>query len=290
MKAIQLFMLGLLAVSATAGATEKTDSVTIITSPTIITIKNTDSGSTITVTGCKENPNFRFKSESTSVSSSDGLEAESLWAFNERFTNRPKKKKRNPSADGFCDFYAGAIIPSDADAGISRAGWEIGMLNVAKLQWRLSNCGTEISLGIGWDYRHFTIGDGLRAYRGSNGSYDLSPIPDDDYNSKSTLRNFAVQFPLALRQKISGKFTLEVGGIAMINAYTTGNSSWRTDDTSSKLHIKNLHQRILTADILARIGWRNTFAFYFRYSPIPQFKNGFGPQYKSFSVGASLGF
>ena len=76
----------------------------------------------------------------------------------------------------------------------------------------------------------------------------------------------------------------------MFNTYTTANSSWQQGDVESKLSIKNLHQRLLTVDAIARIGFRDCMAFYVRYSPMSQFKPHHGPQYDSVAIGMSLGF
>lgn len=294
MKAIQLFMLAALAASAPARASEAGDTVAVVNNPSIITVKTTDSTNSIIIAGREDEPDFRLKYES-STNSGPETEIESLWAFNSRFTknsgkDKKQRKRRNPSADGMCDFYAGAVIPTSADPGINKTGWEIGMLNVAKMQWRLSRCGTELSIGVGWHYRHLTIGDGLMASRGDNGAYTIAPIPADYSDVKSTLRNFAVQFPVALNQRLSGNFTVEIAGVAMLNSYTTGNASWSIAGTKSKTPLKNLHQRILTVDALARVGWKDTFAVYVRYSPMSLFDRQYGPQYQCVSVGASLGF
>lgn len=289
----------LIALAATtwlsAAAGEPADTITTVKKPAVVKVITSPNRNSIIIEGCEGDPDFRLKYESDSRADSVA-EFEGLWAFNSRFTGRSEtkstksRKRRNPSVDGACDFYAGAVIPTSADPGISQAGWEIGMLNVAKVQWRLSRCGTGLSIGIGWDYRHFTIGDGLMARRATNGAYELTPIPADYSDVKSTLRNFAVQFPVLLRQSLSGKFTVEAGGVAMLNTYTTGNSSWFSNGAKSKMPLKNLHQRILTVDVLARIGFKDAFAIYARYSPIAQFTGQYGPQYQTIAVGASLGF
>ena len=293
MKAIQLFMLVAIA-PISAFASEANDTVAVIEKPTSVTVINKENGKTIVIEGRKNDPDYKLVYESAVKDDAEN-DVEQLWVFNPRFTrqaqkNQKKRKAANPSTDAICDIYAGAVIPSEGDPGISRTGWEIGMLNVGKINWRLSNFGTNLSLGIGWQYRHFTIGDELMARRSDNGAYVLSPIPSEYHNVKSSLKNFSIQFPLALSQKLCGDFAIEVGGVAMLNTYTTGNCSWSENGTETKRSIKHLHQRILTVDALARIGWKGILAFYMRYSPMSLFSRQYGPQYESVAIGGSLGF
>lgn len=290
MKTIKLFMLAALT-SASAMASETNDTVAVIEKPTSVTVINKENGKTIIIEGRENDPAYKLVYESA-VNDSTENDLEQLWVFNPPFSRQTKKKGKpaNPSTDAFCDIYAGAVIPSEGDLGMSRTGWEIGMLNVGKINWRLSHCGTNLSLGIGWQYRHFTIGDRMMASRADNGAYVLTPIPSDYHNVKSSLKNFAIQFPLALSQKICGNFAIEVGGVAMLNTYTTGNCSWTENGTETKRSIKHLHQRILTFDALARIGWKGSISFYVRYSPMSQFSRQYGPQYESVAVGGSIGF
>ena len=290
MKAYQLFLLAAISPISTL-ASETNDTVAVIEKPTSVTVINKENGKTIVIEGRENDPDYKLIYESA-VNDSTENDIEQLWVFNPRFTRQVKKKGKpaNPSTDAFCDIYAGAVIPTAADLGMSRTGWEIGMLNVGKINWRLSRFGTNLSLGIGWQYRHFTIGDGLMASRSDNGAYVLSPIPSEYHNVKSSLKSFAIQFPLALSQKLCGDFAIEVGGVAMLNTYTTGNCTWNENGTETKRPIKHLHQRILTVDAMARIGWKGTLAFYVRYSPMSQFSRQYGPQYESVAIGGSLGF
>lgn len=290
MRAIKLLILAALtSVSAMAG--ENNDTVAIIEKPTSVVVITNENSKTIIINGCENDPNYKLVYESD-VNEAAETDIEQLWVFNPHFGRALQKNRKsgNTTAGTICDFYAGAVIPTEADPGMSRTGWEIGMLNAGKIEWRLSHCGTRLSLGIGWQYRHFTIGDGLMARRTKNGTYVLSPIPTGYHNVKSSLKSFAIQFPLMLSQRIYRGFTFEIGGVAMLNTYTTGNCKWSEGDSTTKTPIKHLHQRLLTVDALARIGWRGDFAFYVRYSPMSQFSHHYGPQYKSVAIGASLGF
>lgn len=277
--------------STSALASENPDTVAVIEQPATIEIIQKGDSKTIIVQGRKGDPDYRLEYESA-VDDASVSNIERLLSFKPPFSrpNVRNRKRPNPSVHYLCDFYSGASIPSDADRGLSRAGWEIGMLNVWKMEWRLSRCGTRLSFGLGWQYRHLTIGDGLMADRSDNGSYALTPIPSQYYDVKSSLKNFSIQFPLLLSQNIYRTLTIEFGGVGMLNTYTTGNCSWREDGVKSKRPIKHLHQRILTVDALARIGWRGDFAFYVRYSPMSLFSRQFGPQFESVAIGASLGF
>ena len=278
-----------LLIGISANATEATDTVASIENPATVKVITQGNKQTIIISGSKDNPDYHFEYESE-VSDSLSVEPDDLLEFNPIFLKKSSKKHRNPEYNAISDIYAGAVIPTDYDRGMNRTGWEIGMLNVTSLRWHLSRVGTDLSIGIGWQYRHLTIGDGMMSSLSENNALILTPIPQEYAETKSTLKSFSLQIPLTLSQRIYKSFTFEIGGVAMLNTYTSGKVTWKEGDISSKMSIKHLHQRILTADAIARIGLRNSFAFYIRYSPMSQFKSNFGPQYNSISIGASLGF
>lgn len=290
MKTIPLMLTAIALASTTVSASESGDTVATVDKPIIVRIISSGNNKKVTVEGCEGQPDYRLEYES-SIKSESNDSIDEPFIFNIPFKRSADGKRRNnPSVDCFDDIYAGAVIPADADRGFSRIGWEIGMLNLVKADWRLSHCGTYLSLGIGWQYRHFTIGDGMMLDRDENGTLLIEPIAEGYHKVKSSLKSFAIQIPLSLSQKIYKAFTIEVGGVAVLNTYTTGNVSWHEGDVSSKMSVKGLHQRLLTVDAFTRIGWRGYMAFYVRYSPMSQFKPYLGPQYNSVSVGMSIGF
>lgn len=293
MKTRFLLTIGLLTATYSATAEEKPDTIVNVEKPAVVKIISTGNSKRIIVEGRKGQPDYKLDYQST-VNASRQDSIDEMWAFNLPLIrpveqNKPGRKN-NPSFDGFCDVYAGGVIPVEFDRGMNRAGWEIGMLNVVRADWRLTRFGIGLSLGIGWQYRSFNIGDGMMLGRYDAGKLTLSPIPAEYDKAKSKLESFAIQIPLTLSQKIYKAFTIEIGGVAMFNTYTTANSSWQQGDVESKLSIKNLHQRLLTVDAIARIGFRDCMAFYVRYSPMSQFKPHHGPQYDSVAIGMSLGF
>ncbi|MDE6512708.1 MAG: hypothetical protein K2L05_00805 [Muribaculaceae bacterium] len=313
MKAIQLFMLAVLS-AATAAATERTDTVVFVKNPTVVIVE--DNGKSVVIQGCEGDPCYKFEyhSRPADAGEDDAADAEATnierllslgshigsqsgpGPLKVRFHGSQMGKRgvvrtsKRFSFDVGCDIYAGAVIPLNGDAGMGNTGWQLGMVNVAKAQWRLSGSGTRLSLGLGWQYSYLTIGGGLMGSRNNLGAYVLEPIPDEYYNVKTSLRNFAVQIPMLLNQPLSGRFAIEAGAVAMLNTYTTGNRSWSEGLTKSKMPLKGLHQRILTVDVLARIGWRSRFALYVRYSPVDLFSPQYGPQFNPIAVGASIGF
>ncbi len=288
----QLLALGALT-ALSAAAAEPTDTIIYIDKPSVVNITDGNGSRKIVVRGREGEPGFKFEYNGSIDDDMEVTGLEHLLSLGTRLTggfSGAPRRQRAFSVHVGCDFYAGAHIPLSGDDGLSKTGWQIGMLNVAKLQWRLSGSGTALSLGIGWQYSYLNIGDGLMGTRTADGAYLLQPIPAEYSKVKTSLRNFAVQFPLLLSQRLSGRFTFEAGGVMMLNTYTTGNRSWTDGDVNSKLQLKNLHQRLLTVDVMARLGWRGRFAVYVRYSPMQLFSTAYGPQFNPISVGGSLGF
>ena len=288
-----LLSVGLLFTASAMTAEERSDTIAQIEKPIVVRIISSPDKKRIIVEGREGQPDYNLDYES-SVSKAPADSADDMWAFNLPFAKNAEQNKlrrrNNSSFDALCDVYAGGVIPTEADRGFSRAGWEIGVLNAIRSQWHLSRCGTDLSLGLGIQYRSFNIGDGMILGRSDAGRLTLMPVPEEYDKASSKLHTFSLQIPLTLSQKIYKAFTIEVGGVAMLNTYTTGSCKWKIDNVESQMSVKNLHQRLLTVDALARIGWRDCLAFYVRYSPMSQFKPHHGPQYDSVAIGMSLGF
>lgn len=294
MTIMKTYLLPLIAILSTVSisAEELSDSIADIRKPSSVTVISRADSKKIIVKGREGDPDYYLEYESAPDDNNDIETIEESWFFNPlipKKNQKIKKIRRDPVTDEFCDVYAGVVIPTGADRGMDRTGLEIGMLNLVRARWRLSKCGTELSAGLGFQYRPLTVGDGLMADRSDNGALILKPIPEGYTDVKSSIKSFSLQIPLLLRQKIYKDFTIEAGAVAMFNTYTTASCRWDEEYVTTDKSLKNLHQRIFTVDGVARIGWRGDFAFYVRYSPT-QFKSVYGPQYRSIAVGLSLGF
>lgn len=277
------------ATSVWAHATEDSDTVVAVEKPQNVTVINNGKSKKIIISGRAGDPNYRFVYESAVTDSTESTNIEQ-WDFSTPFIKpaKNKKNKKSPYSDGFCDIYSGAVIPSDGARGMNRTGWEIGMLNVMKGAYCLTPS-TELSIGLGWYYRSLPIGQGLMV-DSENGNIQLNPIPAELKNAKSSISSFGIQIPVLLYQNIYKRFGIEIGAIANFNTYTTAKTTWQDNKIGYKASHKGLHQRILSVDWIARIGFRGSVAAYVRYSPMSVFKPQHGPDYDTVSIGLSLGY
>ncbi len=278
------------AFSATATAALSSDTIAVLENPTEVKVVETANRKKIIVNGLKGDEKYTYVYVSEISDSTDTSMADALFEFNAPFAKKSRKKdKAVKSIGGFSDIYTGAIIPAGAADGFHKAGWEIGMLNVIKAVWRVPSAGSEFTLGLGWWYRRMPVGAGM-IVSSDRGNISLVPVSPTSKSVKSHLRAFGFSVPLTYYQRISKSFGIEIGGVAQLNTFTRAKASWTEDGVEHKVTFKGLHQRILTAEALVRVGFRGKAAIYARYCPMSMFAPEHGPETGSVAVGISLGF
>ena len=98
--------------------------------------------------------------------------------------------------------------------------------------------------------------------------------------------------PFTIEQPIGSRgFSISAGAELHLNTYTT--ASVKTELISGEKvtnTYKGLHQRIATIEFTGMLGWTPGVAVYVRYAPFNPFIDGYGPDYKTISVGGMLYF
>lgn len=207
---------------------------------------------------------------------------------------RAEKRQTKVYTDGMLGIYAGGVIPI-GDHGAVTGGWEIGFKNIIAGVWSAGKSRPSISLGLGAGWRIQNIGHG-HILNSRNGVLSVVPVPEGARRPESSIKSFHFIVPLTLYVPIHGDFTISFAGELHLNTYTKASASWHIDNGpggkayQEKWDFKGLHQRIATVDYTACIGWREALGVYVTWSPMRPWKDGYGPQYKTLSVGASVNF
>ncbi|MDE5812592.1 MAG: hypothetical protein K2H61_09865 [Muribaculaceae bacterium] len=239
--------------------------------------------STITLTGSDKDPHYYY-SLTTEVNSTLDLGKidDEEWGLSLPFLNQRSHKKSRVVWGN--DFYIGVTVPTAAPKGLS-GSIECGLGKIVGLELQPWQGGPQFGIGFGFHYRQFTLHHG-QVFLADHHRLSIIPVEADRVSSR--LRNFGFQVPVTITQNISNGFGITIGAAAMFNTFTCASSTTYVNDLQFKNSYRNLHQRLLTLDLMAAIGWTRSASLYVRYSPLKLFNEQWGPQFNTLSFGLSL--
>lgn len=166
--------------------------------------------------------------------------------------------------------------------------FELGIGSVGEVRWRPWRRGPQFSAGIGFGMRRYNLQDGLRFVK-SDDRLEILPSGSDKVDrSRLTVWNF--QIPLMVSQSIGAHGGLQLGCILNLNTYGRASTRWKERKMTHSETCKGINQRLLTADLLAIIGFPGNIGAYARWSPMTMFADGYGPESRAWSIGVSVGF
>lgn len=281
----------LTATLSAAAQTVLTDTIVGIYDPSNVTVVTKSDGRQIVTISIIDNADDQNLSADTGMLPSFfDLTKPKRWNLDKLFTKKPRNNNRNiVDTEGLKGLYAGGIIPMGEDSPIKN-GWEIGLSSLIRGEWSAgwNRPSVSIGAGFGWEILNMDRGCILEKV---NGRLLVATAPEGSRKINSRIKNFHFTVPLTLNLPMGGSFGLSLTGELHLNTYTTASSSWRTENGNKVSYsLKGLHQRIATIDMKACLGWFNEIGVYVKYSPMDKWMDGYGPEYKTLSVGASFNF
>lgn len=254
--------------------------VTTITDAKSVTITRDADGTTINIKR-PHGGDYNF-----TTSQNDTVEPD--WDLNLPFIGTKSRTLRK-RWEAHCMYmmYVGGTMPGAHSAGIG-GGWEFGIPSVVGLGWRPWRGTTQVNIGAGFAYKRMSLsGDYMFGY--DSGRLALLPSAGNRYSG--SINAWSLTVPLVIKQNIYKSFGVSVGAIASLNTYTKASHKYtEPSGVEVETRFKGLHQRPLTVDVIGAIGFDEAVGVYVKYSPMGAFRSGFGPQYRTLSVGAILDF
>lgn len=288
-----IFISFFLAVAATlAAAAEKNDTIAVIERPTLVTVKNENGSTTLTVKGKENNSNYSYTYQ-TNTDIPDSLDLDfvepSISDFNLPFMRKTEKTSRNSASSfrysWFNNIYGGSSIISGS-GGIISGSLELGVLNIIRLNQQLWRRGPVLSVGFGMGYQRINAGKHLLDY---NDGIIFTVEPDGDMTKISShFKSMHLFVPLLLSYKICNRVNISAGAVLDFNTYTSGHTQYSVGNTSVKRSIEGLHQRLLSVQPTAIVGIIDLVGISVRYSPASYFRKGYGPDFSLVSIGLNL--
>lgn len=175
------------------------------------------------------------------------------------------------------------------DKGNVKNSVEFGIRDIIGVKWSRGRCSPEFSIGVGMSGQRYSADDGF-VYSKEGSKLVVVPIAEGVQRKTTHFNVFTVQIPLMLTQPLGGSMKFMVGGIACLNSYAWCTTKTVEGNVKQKTVYKGLQQRLFTAEAVCALGICNVLGVYASWSPMTLFEQQFGPQLKSWSIGATIGF
>ena len=270
----KLFILLLLAISATANAVEvlENDTLTIL-KPKKVRIITGDSIQKIKVYGREGEDKYTYESKILLVDS-NYVSEESInkdtWTFDfikskSHGTGYPLKQRNLSSRLGFGLCYgANADYKGPQSVGSS---WEI-MWTIAEIEKYDYGKHNGFSIGFGVNWRNFRIDGRSKFVKLDDGTITEEALPAGYDNDFSRIKVFSLTIPVMWKYRTK-QVTFGLGPVFNINTYASiKNRYWDADGEKHKQIFKKIHQRPITVDIMAEVSFHNWFSIYGKFSPM----------------------
>ena len=265
MKKIMILML--LAVSATANASEDNDTLTI-RKPAKVHIIAGDSIQKIKVYGREGDDNYRYENTIQLV---DSNYVSSVNINKERWDLSVGVGRKN----GFRNVIsmhigAGLCNPIGANFQGSRSvgsSWEI-FWTIAQWDRYTPSDKNWYSVGIGVDWRNYRTDGRYYFTRLSDGTITEDRYPDGYDPRFSRIKVFSLNVPLLWGHKFNNNFQFAIGPVINFNTYASiKNRYYDAEGEGHKDVFKHIHQKPVTVDLMAIVKLLN-FQIYGKYSPM----------------------
>ena len=175
------------------------------------------------------------------------------------------------------------------DKGNVKNSFEIGVRNLIGIRWSHGDYTPSFSIGLGYGAQRYSARKGFR-YVKEGSRLMLVPAGDGVEISSTDLQVFNFQVPLLFTIPIGKDVEFVAGAVGCFNTYARASSELKIDSSKYKTTYKGLQQRLFTAELTASLGVCDILGVYASWSPMSLFQSSYGPQLKSWSIGATINF
>ncbi|MDE6379227.1 MAG: hypothetical protein K2L11_02045 [Muribaculaceae bacterium] len=176
-----------------------------------------------------------------------------------------------------------------SDKGNVKNSFEAGVRNLIGIRWSHGEYTPSFSIGLGYGVQRYSAQKGFR-YVKEGSSLLLVPAGEGAEISSTDLQVFNFQIPLLFTIPIGRDVEFVAGAVGCFNTYARASSELKIDSSKYKTTYKGLQQRLFTAELTASIGVCDILGVYASWSPMTLFQSHYGPQLKSWSIGATINF
>lgn len=275
--------------AAAAQIPTDTDTITSVKNVHRLTITESADGMKVIIEGAGDNPTFR----STTSERFQEVAVRSHHPYSALQSRKPG------STVNFIDnitVLAGMVTaPGDGKTDIEMSkSFEIAVpeligINIGR---RRSASSLSISMGFGW--RNYRTTKGTAMILDGDNDVEIKDMNNDGQLKFSRLKVFSLSFPIMYRWRTPIKvmrknLSVRVGGVLNWNSHASLKTSMINDEGNTiNIATDRANHRKFSVDILGTIDITPQVGLYCRYCPTPMLKEGYGPQFRSFSTGLSF--
>lgn len=275
--------------STTAIATQaQTADTLVVEQPGRVIVIKTPTQETLEILGRKDNPEYRYFSTTL-------LTPEAVSQTKESSRNIDFTLRLNRCEDGTTHTLSmrnigfGLVSAIGAPQGMhidTRTSWEIMWPHL--LSWSVTDRSRKniYMLGAGINWKNFRMTDNNRFIKEGN-HVSLGHYPEGATPDFSRIKVFSLSLSPAYRHKLSRHWAVEFSPGIHFNTYSSIKTRYEQEGIKHKLLEKGLRVNPISLDLTASLHYR-WLGVYAKYSPTPVFRNGFGPDFRTFSFGIVL--
>lgn len=176
-----------------------------------------------------------------------------------------------------------------SDKGNVKNSYEVGVRNLIGIRWSYGNYTPSFSIGFGYGAQRYSAQKGFMYVKDGSNLF-LVPVWEGAEVKSTDLQVFTFQIPLLFTIPIGRSVEFVAGAVGCFNTYARASSELKVDSSKYKTTYKGLQQRLFTAELTASLGVCDILGVYASWSPMTLFQSPYGPQLKSWSIGATINF
>lgn len=291
MKKLLIFLMFCPFLCAAQSIPEPPDTIKLIKNPEKVTISRTGDTTLIQV----ETPTgYGSDTFTYEVTVSDSGESEPMIDFEIPFGIGKKKEERSiHSKLQTSMFLMGNVYVGQrfnySDKGNVKNSYEVGVRNLVGIRWSHGTYTPSFSIGFGFGLQRYSAQKGF-AYAMDGSGLILIPALEGSRVQLTDLQVWNFQVPLLFTIPIGREVEFQAGAVGCFNSYAKARTELDFGGYKTTTSYKGLQQRLFTAELTASLGVCDIIGVYASWSPMTLFQAPYGPQLKSWSIGATINF
>lgn len=287
-----------LAATLTASATTVNDTIIDVRNAHRVVLTEHDSLTCLTIDGRGNDAAYHFDYTKATNRNSTALFTEKAdrWNFDGTLSLNTRKRKNGSSckhsrnAFTMGGFAFGFVNAVDAPQGVTvdmASSYEL-YVDLLGIHRYSRNDRHKFSIGLGLDWRNYRLKGQQRFVKEGN-DIVLDAYPANAAIDFSRIKVFSLAVPIKYTWLLTKRWSLYGAAILNFNTYASVKTRYELDGHKFKDITKNIHQTPVTVDFNVGLKYYN-IGVYAKYSPCDVLNDTYGPGFKSFSTGFTIGF
>lgn len=260
----------------------------VMVRPDSVIMENHGNEFRVTVAGTEGNPQFRYSRQMTVNANEPVVERQREWDFKIPFSGKSKDKHKSHHSFKMSGVAMGFSRPLDAPTDMQTtwgASFEIVLPGLLGYCHHINNH-FDVSAGFGLGWRNFRM-TGHTRFLKEGDHLVMGTYPEGAEIQFSRLRFFSLMIPLTATCHLGHGFEFSLGPVVNFNTFANVKTRYKLDGKKVKEKQGNIHQRPVTADIMAVLSYKS-IGFYTKYSPCKLLDGDFSPEFSALSMGVTL--